>query len=303
MIRLLQRNKINDERWNSIIAASPHETIYPYTWYMDACAVNWAAYVMQDYECVMPVAFNRKLVLKYVYQPYHCQQSGVFSIRTVDPEIARMFLLRLKSDYLLADYAFNDGNLLPDEPGVEIIERTNYTLNLQRPYTQIVQDYNTNCRRNIKKAAGSDLEFIEVMPMDEILRFKSLHDTVRRSSYYSRVIPEFFTRMFSTDRFRFYGIRSSGNLIAMVLFAVSQPRLIYLVSASNAEGKEKRAMFSLVNSVIEKYAGEKLLLDFEGSDVPSIARFFRGFGAKPSLYQRVHFSRQPVGWLKKAKNG
>src|SRR6056297_1594864 len=120
MIRFLRRRQINDEQWNEVIASSRFETIYPYTWYLDACADNWAGYVMNDYECVMPVAFRRKIGLKYTYQPVYCQQLGVYSEHRVDTEVSRMFLNEFRRNFKMGDYALNEGNILGDEKGFEV---------------------------------------------------------------------------------------------------------------------------------------------------------------------------------------
>ncbi|MCA1747657.1 MAG: hypothetical protein LC655_08165, partial [Bacteroidales bacterium] len=141
MIKFLRRRQIDDERWNGVIASSRHETIYPYTWYLDACADNWAGYVMNDYECVMPVAFRRKIGMKYTYQPIYCQQLGVYSDRRVDTEIARMFLHGLRKNFRMGDYAMNEGNILGDEQGFEVNDNTNYVLAMAAPYETVCKGY------------------------------------------------------------------------------------------------------------------------------------------------------------------
>jgi len=40
----------------------------------------------------------------------------------------------------------------------------------------------------------------------------------------------------------------------------------------------------LFDSIIEEYAGQKKILDFEGSGIPGVARFFQSFGAVNEPY-------------------
>jgi len=47
--------------------------------------------------------------------------------------------------------------------------------------------------------------------------------------------------------------------------------------------------------VIQKYAGQGYTLDFEGSEIPGVATFFRKFGAKNSPYPS--YERQGFGPL------
>ena len=85
-ITYIHRKDIETEKWNGIIADSPAETIYPYSWYLDAVADNWSALVADDYRFIMPVVWKKKAGIKYVYQPFHTQQLGVFIRENVDPD-------------------------------------------------------------------------------------------------------------------------------------------------------------------------------------------------------------------------
>ena len=38
-------------------------------------------------------------------------------------------------------------------------------------------------------------------------------------------------------------------------------------------------MFMIINELIKENAGKDILLDFEGSQIEGIARFYKGFGA------------------------
>lgn len=294
MISLLQRNKIDDERWNRVIAASEHETIYPYTWYMDACSVHWAGYVMQDYECIMPVAFNRKYGLKYAYQPFYCQQLGVYSEKNVDPEIVRMFLQRLCADFRVADYSFNGGNMLGEEKDMDVADRMNHLLPLGKPYEQLMRKYTENCRRNVKKSYDSILEFSDKVTVEEAVALKKRTDLTKRKAQHYMAVRTLFESLDKAGRLRIYGMRSESVLHSAAIFAFSDKRVLYLLSASGDAGKEQRAMFRIIDTFIQVHAGENRLLDFEGSSIPSIARFFGGFGAKPEVYPRISYNHLPA---------
>jgi hypothetical protein len=50
-------------------------------------------------------------------------------------------------------------------------------------------------------------------------------------------------------------------------------------------------MFAVVNKVIKENSGQNKVLDFEGSMIEGIARFFQGFGAVAENYYRVQKSK------------
>jgi hypothetical protein len=303
MIRFLRRQQINDERWNGVITSSRHETIYPYTWYLDACADNWAGYVMNDYECVMPVAFRRKIGLKYTYQPIYCQQLGVFSAQRVDTEITRMFLHALRKNFRMGDYALNEGNILGDEQGFEVTDNTNYVLPLNAPYEAVRNNYTENCRRNVKRAQQSGIQFSDQVSIDEVISLKKLSDRTRRGEEHYAYVRSLFSRLATIEKIRIFGARYGEHLVAAAIFAFSSERAIFLLSASSERGKERRAMFLVVDRFIELYANRIGKLDFEGSNIVSIARFFRGFGAKPEIYQRLRIEGAANKVVKQLKGG
>jgi hypothetical protein len=49
-------------------------------------------------------------------------------------------------------------------------------------------------------------------------------------------------------------------------------------------GRAIGIMHGIINWVIQKYEGENVLLDFEGSSIPSVASFYKKFGATEFPY-------------------
>jgi hypothetical protein len=68
-IRLLKRNEINDNKWNSCVSNSANGFLYSYSWYLDCFADKWFGIVSNDYEAVMAIPFKKKLGIPYVYLP------------------------------------------------------------------------------------------------------------------------------------------------------------------------------------------------------------------------------------------
>ena len=53
-------------------------------------------------------------------------------------------------------------------------------------------------------------------------------------------------------------------------------------------------MTFLIDSVIREFSPSKLVLDFEGSNDPNLARFYKGFGAKEVEYKSLIINRLPL---------
>jgi hypothetical protein len=53
--------------------------------------------------------------------------------------------------------------------------------------------------------------------------------------------------------------------------------------------------------LIKEFAGQPIILDFEGSDIPGIAQFNKSFGAEKEFYFKIKINRLPW-WLKLLKS-
>jgi hypothetical protein len=58
-------------------------------------------------------------------------------------------------------------------------------------------------------------------------------------------------------------------------------------------GKAIGASHALIDAFIKDHAGKKMLLDFEGSDIPNLAFFYSSFGAVEEEYAALKMNRLP----------
>jgi len=293
-MKLLKRKEIDVMRWDDLIANSTAETLYPYSWYLDAVCENWSALVVDDYRYVMPVVWKKKAGMKYIYQPFYTQQLGVFSREYVEPELIRCMLKVLYKKFRFAGMNFNVKNLVGEEKPFTVDDKSNYVLPLDRDYETHHKIFATNTQRNIRKSLEYDNIFERKLPVEELVKLKRENDVIKRSREDYRWLINLFEAIVDKNAGTIYAVRSESKILAAAFFAFSKSRAIYLLSASSPEGKEQRGMFRIVDTFIRDHAGKNLVLDFEGSNIPSVARFFSGFGAQPEIYQGVSFSRLPA---------
>ena len=111
-----------------------------------------------------------------------------------------------------------------------------------------------------------------------------------------------FQLLYSKQKATTYGVYTkAGQLIASAAFFFSHKRAYYIMVGNHPDGKTLGASHALINTFIKDNAGENLLLDFEGSDIPSLAFFYSSFGAVEEKYSAVRLNRlpAPIKWLKK----
>lgn len=293
MLSLVKRKDIDTERWNDVIAHSPAETIYPYSWYLDEVSQNWSAFIADDYRFIMPVVWKKKAGLKYIYQPFHTQQLGVFSKEYVDPLLIRKMLDILYKKFRFAGINFNAKNLVGEEGPYIVEDKSNYILKLDREYEQHYKSFSNNAKRNIKQSEVYQEDVERTVPVSELVKLKKANDVIKRTDADYERLQNLLETLMDRKAGEVYAIRQGKEVTAAAFFAYSLTRAIYLVSASSQLAKEHRSMFRIVSTFLKEHAGSGKILDFEGSNIPSVARFFAGFGAQPEIYQGVSFSRLP----------
>ncbi len=295
-ILFIKYKDIDFRKWDRCIDSSPNAIAYAKSWYLDRICSHWDALVLGDYQVVMPLVNRRKYGISYIYQPFFTQQLGVFSNLEIELGIVGQFLDSIPDQFRFTDMNLNLGNNISTE---NFSFRTNitYHLNLQADITEIRNAYNSNTRRNIQKATQHN---IQIRPVDTISHFikftaanlksKSPEIKSRHYSALGKVISYALANQ-SAELIGAWGPES--NLLASVFFVRSNQTVIYLAASSSQLGIEKSAMFLLIDGCIQQNSGKNLKLDFEGSNIPGVARFYKGFGALPQTYYSVHQNRLP----------
>ncbi len=182
MLKLVQRKEIDVLKWDDLIAHSPAETIYPYSWYLDAVAQNWSALVVDDYRFVMPVVWKKKAGMKYIYQPFYTQQLGVFSKEYVEPELIQGMLKILYKKFRFAGMNFNAKNLVGEEKHFIVEDKSNYVMSLNQDYDTHYSGFSSNAKRNIKKSIEFADQVERNLAVEELRRLKRQNDVIKRAA-------------------------------------------------------------------------------------------------------------------------
>lgn len=275
-IRRIKRKDLDVEKYTKALGASLNYRIYAEAWYLDVLThQKWECWVYGDYEVIMPVPLQLKFGFKFVLQPAFCQQLGVFYKKIISRELFRQFEEKLHR-YRVRSYHFNEENTEAFEPKGE--KRTNYILDLNRTYEEIQKGYRKDKHKNIKRGLELGLDV----------------ETYFDYGFYKNLMDEFYPNVNPFHYELFQTLRDKESLLQLNLkwedtfnncryFILSKNRIIVISSARN---KGKKVDFSsfLIDSIIRRFAGQNLLLDFEGSMLKGVADFNAGFGAHPSNY-------------------
>jgi hypothetical protein len=292
-IRYLERDDIDTAKWNKCVANSVNGIVYAYTWYLDIVAENWAGLVADDYRAVFPIPYNKKYGIGYVYQPFFSQQLGLFSVDPISKNLVNEFLKKIPKGFKYIAISLNTF-LKADLPNCKVTPRTTYHLDLISPYPVLSSHYSTNTQRNISKSIAYNITVVRGLSAFQLIELKRENPAVRLKQKHYDILKQLITQSVGNGVGELYGAYTSHNqLCAGALFLKSNGKVIYLLASTSEEGRDQRAMFALVDHYIKQNSESNLVFDFEGSSIPSVARFYSGFGASPCEYNHIVINRLP----------
>ena len=283
----LTNKQIDKQQWDALVGQSPDFRPYALSWYLDAVSPGWAALVAGQYQAVMPLPRARKYGLRYVRQPRFSQQLGVFSARPLDAATLQAFIAALPWHYVLLDLNFHSASPLPAAWQARLSERPNYLVDLRPGASELFAAYSINTRRNVRKTQREPFTLADGYPPKAFVAFKRRFATNLTEADYRRLV-QLLAHGQQRNQMTVYVVKDDQqNVLAAAAFALAGKRRVMINNASSAEGMKRRAMFFLIDALVQQWAGQDAFLDFEGSQVPGVARFFAGFGAQPEYYHRL----------------
>lgn len=291
-IHYLSRGEIDDARWDKCVASASNELIYGYSVYLDHMAKQWDALVLNDYEAIMPLTWNMKWGIKYLYQPPLTPQLGIFSSEPVKSERVRMFLDNIPPDFRFVEIFLNYANKCDG-----LKAHDNFILDLGQPYEKLVAQYKSDLVKNLRKAQRHDLVYGEYADLHSALRLHQ-HEYGSRTVHVKDKDYKQFEHL--SIHLKAKGsalLRSvhakSGELLALSLLFKTRRKIYLVESTTLKKGRTQEANHFLLDSIVREFCDQDLILDFVGSDIPGIAHFYRNFGSQNQPYFSYYLNLLP----------
>ena len=286
MLKHLKHNEIDKQKWNNCIENSLSPFIYAFSDYLDIVSPNWEALVYDDYLAVMPLPVKKKYGFTYLMQPLFTQQLGIFSEKKIDKKTYNDFLKYIRYGYLYFALNLNFNNVEPAHY-ISFFKRTNLILNLNKTYNELQQNFSKNTKRNIKKSISNNLIINKEELDEDIISFIKKY-SVSDISQNIALLELLLNKLSENKMLEIYTAYSNKQLQAVSVFTKFANRFTYLIPVSNAEGKNTKAMFGIINEFLTEHSSSLNVLDFEGSNIEGIKRFYEGFGAEHQDYYHIY---------------
>ena len=282
-IKRIKHQEIDFDAYNHCVESSPFGTVYAMSWYLDAVSPQWEVLMADNYRYVMPLPVKKKMGISYLTQPYFCQQLGIFSTEPISLNIYNQLVKAIP--YFFYRIQLNPGNRFD---GFHTQLRDNFELNLNRPYSEIRENYGQNFDRNIKKSKKIRLYIDKKTKLDTFFEIVKNNAGERPIQNLLPLFKEMIMKIQEKVSIEIQCVKDeSDSVLSAALFLRWRKRIYYLLPVSTPEGKATQSMSFLLDQLIQEYAEQALILDFEGSSIPNVARFYQGTGAVKTSYPLI----------------
>jgi hypothetical protein len=304
---IVYSERIDKKKWDACVNASYNSSVFATSAYLDAVCDNWSGLILNDYEAVFPIVSGSKYRIKYIYQPFFTRYFGVYSKIKPTEKLVNDFIQAVPPQFKYIEFCLHEQNIISDKE-IEKKERKYQMLELNKSYNSLYGSYSENAKRSIKKAIKSNAQIKEGVTPNEIVelfkRTKGRELEIFGKKDYQRLLKlmDVFYKNKFAETIAVYD--AEGNLSAAAFFIQYKNRYVFLKSGVTESGKTHGYMHLLFDYFIKRHSESECILDFGGSSVESVARFYKNFGAKDCVYLQVKKNRLPklVNWIKSLKS-
>lgn len=284
MIQFVEAKNIDPVRWDDLIFASQNPTIFASYDFLFTASSTWGALVSDDYQWAIPLPYRKKWGVYYIYSPPFISRLGLFSTIPLSNEEIQNAFIQIPKKFQLIELILNRFNQLPDQTA-----SLSFELDLNQDYSDVWFKYSENTKRNVKSANKHQLVISDEVEMDEVIdlfkknRGKNIDKTIPDAHYdILKNLADLAERLGNIEKWAVYN--QNNQLLAGAIFLKDQYRSWFWFSGRDQTKAEYKAMFFLIDQYIQKNVNTPVILDFNGSNDPNVARFYSGFGASPYTY-------------------
>ncbi|MBN8703409.1 MAG: GNAT family N-acetyltransferase [Bacteroidetes bacterium] len=294
MWKVISSSNIDKKRWDKAITESFNSSVLALSWYLDSTNPKWQALVFNDYEAVFPLSVGKKFGVSYLYQPHFTNYFDVYtSNKSIYTKLLQEALVKITSDYKFIDVNIPTVGYLGQ---VKLTAKHSQMLQLNQSHSDSVKKYSENTVRNIKKAQKNIFALHTAIEAEDFVRLFKKYTHKKISAYNSKeykMMIEIMKQSTANGVGKIYVLKKEQEVIAASYYLVWQNRVLYFKGFTTEVGKSIGAMHYIMDKVIKEYQNKDFVLDFGGSNVDSVARFNKGFGAVDYTYLNFKYNKLP----------
>lgn len=285
--KLISRKNIDVIKYNKCINASSDTILYGEIWYLDIVTEKqWNLIVWGDYNAVLPLPISNKYFLRFLQNPFLCQQLDIYKTQEININYQELLkFLEKRYNYI----ALSTTTKLSSDSQ----EKINCLLETDSYLTTKPQ---STRRSNLKKALNNELKIHESEDLDLFFDFFKSHFYLTGVHFKNKTwvnIKNVLFALLKTEKLQFnFASNSLGELVSVATWLIHKDTAYYFYAISNIEGRKTGAAHLIIDTFIRKNKTVKNI-DFEGSSIEGVKRFYKTFGAKETVYFNYSANKLP----------
>lgn len=289
MIRRLQYHEIDFEKYTLCLENSAQRKYSATKTFLDITSdKKWELIVYNDYEAVMPVPYVYKSGMKIVHNPMLCQQLGIFS-KEDQVEINEVFLKFLEKNYLIRIYAFNEFNQFK----TSLKSKKNFLI-LPEKYETVYAKYSPKRKRKLRLdeevVNNSETKDINFEQAESFIKENFLGASKEEDIDSFMMI---FKKMAEAGCLTFSAFYLNKRIINVIVTYFDKHTVALLGTFNDKDFVKISGASVLIDSCLKQNIESKIF-DFEGSGIPNVEEFFRGFRPELRPYHLIEYSKKDI---------
>lgn len=290
-ISYLKNREIDKKKWNEAIDNSSNSLFYGFSWYLDIVSPSWSALVSENYEYILPLPCSKKYFLNYIYQPFFTSRFNIFSKNEIKKHIFEDFINSIPKKFVRVDLKIGF-EYFENTQSFDFEENKNYQLNLNSKYETLLSNYSKKHMANIRKAIKNEVKISEKIDIDNFIQMRkeSMRDKgfTQITDNHFNMLKKIFQTVQKNGMLKMFEAKDINDKICGYSAFIEYSGRTIKYSTANHVGRKNSASYALIDRYIKEKAGKNFILDFAGSNIESIAKFIRGFGAEKQSYISIH---------------
>lgn len=286
VFHIIPRAKWNQEEWNNRIENLNYLGLYCKYEYLQHFCDDWICISNHNQTLLLPIPIRKKMGITYAYTPSFFPQTSIIGKYNEDD------IVRLSNKLLsIVHYGdlFLDGRLLSNKKIKHAI-KTNFTLDTSNWKNKM----NDHHRRALEKAYKQNFNIQEDIQASVIIDlFKQIYREKMShvsSIDYNRLLQWCEQQPNSIYTYCAY---LNGEIHAAAILFYHRNIVYNMLNVVTEVGKSTRANYCLYAHILDWCNKKNFSLDWEGSDIAGIARFYEGWGSEKHSYHHYHINALP----------
>jgi len=284
-VKIIEREHIDENKWNALVDRTPDASFFSHTWYLDATAEQWCALVNEDYSAGIALPFSKRLGVETLYTPIFVRYVEWLGQKQELESAAKIIRERFTNMHI---------SMRQKMLGVGYEEYV-----YQEIGKNTERKIGSQAKRMFKKAEKNGLAIHQSTDYSSISKvvgaeLKNKFAGIDKNSLLA--LDKLFAAGQNENVLKAFTIGEEGGIVCFE----KGDRILYLKGTVTHETKSNGGMYLALNTAIESALEQKKTFDFGGSRSEGVMRFNHNLGGEDVEYYSYKVDKTPF-WFKFAR--